>query len=259
MEPESSMIWSGQLHRLDTVDSTNTYAKSLARQGAPHGTIIVAEEQTGGKGRLGRRFSSPRGVGIYCSVILRYDLPPEQLFLLTPMMAEAARRAVVQSTGVEPQVKWINDLVLNGRKLCGILTELAMDAASLAYVVVGIGMNCNQQAEDFPPELRQLAGSLAQALGHSVDREQILRALIEQVRQAAAALVENPAEWMADYRRHCITLGQDVQLIRNDQVRLAHVDDMDDRGALLVTLPDGTKETVFSGEVSVRGLYGYTE
>lgn len=250
-------VWAGQIHRLDTVGSTNTVARELARQGAPHGTVVLAQQQTGGRGRLGRSFSSPRGLGIYCSVVLRYEVPPQALFLLTPVMAEAARRAVVQATGLEPQVKWINDLVLEGRKLCGILTELGMTGDRLDHVVVGIGINCNQQADDFPPQLRSVAISLAQALGHPVDRSQVEEALLTQVRAAAEEFLLAPRNWMEPYRAHCITIGKDVQLIRGEEVRLAHVDDMDEQGALLVTLADGTRETVFSGEVSVRGLYGY--
>lgn len=248
----SAHPWAEQIIRLDTVDSTNTYAKQLARQGAPHGTVILADQQTGGRGRLGRSFSSPSGLGIYCSVVLRYEEAPESLFLLTPVMAEAARRAVAQATGLQPSIKWINDLVLDGRKLCGILTELGQ-----GFVVVGIGINCNQQTADFPPELRETAISLYQSLGKPVDRDAVAAALIRQVQQAADGFLNDPSCWMEDYRQHCLTIGKDVQLIRDDTVRYAHVDDMDETGALLVTLPDGTKETVFSGEVSVRGLYGY--
>ena len=248
----SAHPWVDQIIHLDTVDSTNTYAKKLAAQDAPHGTVVLADYQTSGRGRLGRQFSSPAGLGIYCSVILRYPVPPERLLLLTPVMAEAARRAVVQTTGLQPAIKWINDLVLDGRKLCGILTELGQ-----GFVVVGIGMNCNQQSADFPPELRETAISLRQSLGSPVDRDAVAAELIRQVQQAADGFLDHPACWMDDYRQHCLTIGKDVQLIRGDTVRYAHVDDMDEAGALLVTLPDGTKETVFSGEVSVRGLYGY--
>ena len=244
--------WANQIICLDTVDSTNTHAKQLAGQGAPHGTVVLANRQTGGRGRLGRQFSSPAGLGIYCSVVLRYSVPPERLLLLTPVMAEAARRAVVQATGLQPSIKWINDLVLEGRKLCGILTELGA-----GFVVVGIGINCSQQTADFPPELRGTAISLSQALAKPVDRDAVAAELIRQVQMAADGFLADPACWMLDYRHHCLTIGKDVQLIRGDTIRYAHVDDMDETGALLVTLPDGTKETVFSGEVSVRGLYGY--
>lgn len=251
--------WADRVVMLDTVDSTNNYAKKLAVQGAPHGTVVLADRQTAGRGRLGRQFDSPAGLGIYCSVILRFDLPPEQLLCLTPVMAEAARRAVLAATGLEAQIKWINDLVLNGRKLCGILTELGASGGKPDYVVVGIGINCGQQRGDFPPELRDLATSLTQALGAPVDRLAVTAELIRQMQQAADSFPADPAPWLRSYRTHCLTLGKDVQLIRGDTVRYGHADDMDDNGALRVTLADGTRETVFSGEVSVRGLYGYID
>ena len=249
--------WAEQAVRLKTVDSTNSYAKKLAAQGACHGTVVLAEHQTAGKGRLGRTFSSPAGMGIYCSVVLRYGVEPERLFCLTPIMAEAARRAVHNSTGLQPQIKWINDLVLHRRKLCGILTELGTENGKIAYVVVGIGVNCSQQEDDFPPELRQTAISLEQALGKPVDREAVVQELIRQVQLAADGFLQDASPWIRTYSEHCLTIGKGVQLIRGDVIRLAHVDGIDDRGALLVTLEDGTKETVFSGEASVRGLYGY--
>lgn len=249
--------WAEKAIWLPTVNSTNTHAAMLAKQGAPHGTVVLADLQTAGKGRLGRTFSSPAGKGIYCSVVLRYDVQPERLFSLTPIMAEAARQAVAAVTGLQPQIKWINDLVLHGRKLCGILTELGTENGAVSYVIVGIGINCSQQEEDFPPELRQTAISLQQALGKPVDREAVALELIRRVQLAADGFPENAAAWMKTYVNHCLTVGKDVQLIRNGETREAHVDGVDERGALLVTLPDGTKETVFSGEASVRGLNGY--
>ncbi len=249
--------WAESALWLPTADSTNNAAKMLAAQGAPHGTVVLADHQTAGKGRLGRAFSSPAGMGIYCSVVLRYDVEPERLFVLTPVMAEATREAVEAVTGLQPQIKWINDLVLHGRKLCGILTELGVENGTVSYVVVGVGINCGQQEGDFPPELRQTAISLRQALGRPVDREALTLELIRRLQLAADTALQTPVPWMDAYRQHCVTVGKDVLLLRNEERREAHVDGIDDRGALLVTLPDGTKETVFSGEASVRGLNGY--
>ena len=251
----ASHPWRSRISVLDTVDSTNTFAKALARQGAPHGTVVLANHQTGGRGRMGRSFSSPAGKGIYCSVILRYNLPPEQLMHTTCVAAEAARRAILVSTGADCQIKWINDLVYEKKKLCGILTELTATEQGYA-LICGIGINCLHRPEDFPADVASMATSLLQIVGHA-DRSAIAAALIEQLYLAAEDLPSNPEPWMQSYKAHCITLGQDVQLLRNDTVRYAHVHDMDSGGALLVTLEDGTEETVFSGEVSVRGMYGY--
>lgn len=249
--------WADRIHFLDTVDSTNTFAKTLAAQGAPHGTVVLSDHQTGGRGRRGRSFASPKGMGIYLSVILRYDTAPGRLLHATCMAAEAMRRAVRDACGLDTDIKWINDLVYGRKKLCGILTELTFTpTGGLGSLICGIGLNCLQMPEDFPPEISSIATSLRQVIG-SADRTTVAAAMIRQLHLAAEDLLVNPKPWMADYKDHCITLGQDVQLLRGEQIRYAHVDDMDDQGALLVTLADGSKETVFSGEASVRGMYGY--
>ncbi len=224
--------WGKHLTVLPEVGSTNTYLKELARNGAPNGTVVIAERQTEGRGRLGRRFESPQG-GLYLSVLLRQS--PD--FRLTPMAAEAVRRAVLQTSGLQAKIKWINDLVVGGKKLCGILTELSGDAA-----IVGIGINCSGTPHEIATSL--------EAEGHPCDSSALAAAVMEQLSHMSP-------DWLEDYKTHCLTIGQDVQLIQNDTVRYAHVDDMDEDGALLVTLLDGTKERIFSGEVSVRGLYGY--
>lgn len=251
--------WAKKLTVLDSVDSTNTYAKALASQGAPHGTVVISDHQTGGKGRRGRSFSSPKGKGIYFSLVLRYDVPPDRLLCLTAVVAEAVRRAIWETCGLETGIKWTNDLVYEKRKLCGILTELSVVAENglTDYVVPGIGVNCGQTPEDFPPEVAPMATSLVQALGRPVDRCKLAAEMVRQLYAAAADLLESPEAWMAGYKAHCITVGQDVKIVRGDQVQLAHVDDMDAQGALLVTLADGRKDRVLSGEVSVRGMYGY--
>lgn len=244
--------WADRTVVLDTVTSTNAVAAELAAQGAPHGTVVLADHQTAGRGRLGRTFSSPKAMGIYCSVVLRFTKAAEDLFHITPLAAEAVRRAVVETTGLAPQIKWINDLILDNRKLCGILTQLQTGKDGETVAVLGIGLNCSQQAQDFPESLRETAISLAQKLGQPVEREAIAGAILRQLWQ----LLET-GDWQDDYRRHCVTLGADVQLLQGDTCRQAHADDMDDSGALWVTLEDGSKERVFSGEVSVRGLGGY--
>lgn len=248
--------WQDRITVLDRVDSTNTFAKSLARQGAPHGTTVLAKEQTAGRGRLGRSFSSPAGKGIYCSVILRPDGPPEQLLHLTAMMAEATRRAILEATGLDSKIKWVNDLVLEDKKLCGILTELEATPEKTDFVIVGIGINCDQQKEDFPPELQDMAISLSMAKNQPMDRVKVISSLVRQIALAADALF-SPADWMAGYREHCITLHREVQLLRNGEACPAYAEDVDETGGLVVRFADGSRQTVTMGEVSVRGLYGY--
>ena len=221
--------WAQNLVFLEEVSSTNSYAKNL-----PHGSCVMADRQTAGRGRLGRSFLSPAG-GLYLSIVLQ----TEPNFLLTPMAAEAVRRAVLSQTGLAAQIKWVNDLVCGGKKLCGILTEVCGDK-----VIIGIGLNCRSVPHETATSL--------EVLGYPTDRGRLAAAIMEEVSR-----LWDTTHWLADYKTHCLTLGQDVQLIQNDTVRCAHVDDMDDSGALLVTLPDGSKERIFSGEVSLRGLHGY--
>lgn len=251
--------WSTHLTVLDTVDSTNTYCKKLAAEGAPHGTVVVADHQTGGRGRLGRSFASPAGVGVYLSVILRPNVPPMQLMHLTAAAAVAAVEAVHETAGIRPGIKWTNDLVLGKRKCAGILTEMSLQAESglVDYAVIGIGTNCNHAEEDLPPEVRPIAVSLREYTGETVDRNAYAAALIRWLHRADAELQTAQQAWMEKYTSDCITVGQDVRIVRGDTVRLAHADGIDAQGALLVTYEDGTKDVVNSGEVSVRGMYGY--
>ena len=251
--------WAEQVTVLDAVDSTNNAAKAAAAAGAPHGAVIVSDCQTAGRGRRGRSFSSPKGMGVYLSVVLRYDVQPQALLHLTAVIAEATRRAILAATGLQTEIKWTNDLVLEGRKVCGILTELSVEAETglTGYVIPGTGVNCGQKPEDFPPEIRDMAISLEQALGGPVNRCRLAAAMVEQYALAAADMLTNPQPWLNGYRRHCLTLGRDVQILAADGVRQGRAEDVDDQGGLVVRLLDGTVETVRAGEVSVRGLYGY--
>lgn len=251
--------WLGRIHVLESVDSTNNYAKKLACEGAPHGTVVIAEQQTGGRGRRGRSFSSPPGMGVYLTVILRPEAAPTQLLHLTAVAAVATARAAQAVAGVRPGVKWTNDLVHGGRKLTGILTELSLvaETAMVDYAVVGIGTNCGQLAGDFPPEIRDMATSLRQMAGREIDRNQFAAALIAQLEQASAQLLTQKAAWMAEYAADCVNVGKDVQVLRGGAARQALATGIDPDGGLLVRYEDGSTETINSGEVTVRGLYGY--
>ena len=167
---------------LPSVTSTNDLLKAMAEAGAAEGTVLVAGEQTRGKGRLGRSFTSAAGKGIYLSALLRPSLPPEALLPLTGFTAEAMGRALKRAVGAKTQIKWVNDLLLNGKKLCGILTESAFSAEGrLSYVVVGIGVNVNYDRGDFPEELRDIAGSLRTELGQTFPLAPIAAAMVEEL------------------------------------------------------------------------------
>ena len=251
--------WSELLQYHDTLDSTNTLAKSLALQGAPHGTVIIAGQQTGGRGRMGRSFHSPAGSGLYLSAIIRPDCAAGELMHLTCAVAVAVCDAVEAATGLQPGIKWINDLVCGQRKVAGILTELVLEPGTgkAAAAIIGIGINCQQRPADFPPELRDIAGSLSMAASQKISPAAVAAAVMDQLYTMSSRLLQDKAAIMERYRSRCITISKDVSLHRANTVTHGRAIGVDDDGALLVTHADGTVETVNSGEASVRGMYGY--
>lgn len=252
--------WGQNLIFLHTIDSTNTFARELAKQGAPSGTAVIADRQTGGRGRLGRSFHSPGGLGLYFSLILRPACQARELMHLTCAVAVAACDAVENITGLRPGIKWTNDLVHGKRKLGGILTELGLKSdGTVDYAILGIGINCCHQGSDFPEDIRSIAASLSMVTGNAVDRSRLAAALLESLRQMDRQLLTGADAMLDRYRADCVTLSQDISLVRADGI-IQHGTalDIDREGGLVVRFSDGRVETVTSGEVSVRGMYGYT-
>ena len=250
--------WRDKIQFFETITSTNDVLKQMALQGAPEGTVLVADSQSGGRGRLGRTFLSPSGVGIYLSVLLRPACMPGELMHLTCGSALVACNAIEQTAGFRPGVKWTNDIVYRKKKLAGILTELGLNQdGSTAYAIIGIGINCTQKPEDFPPELREIAGSLKMVSGREIDRALVAAKMIEGLYEMNRGLLQKKSQMISDYRKDCITLGQEISVVRNGFNRHGKALDVDEDGALLVAYEDGSIETVNSGEVSVRGLYNY--
>ena len=251
--------WQDRVMVLDSVDSTNNFAKQLAAGGAPEGTAVLARVQTGGRGRLGRSFSSPSDMGIYLSVILRPQAKPTELLHLTAAAAEAAAEAIEIQTGLQTGIKWVNDLTVGGKKLAGILTELSVELESgfAEYVVVGIGVNCCQSPGDFPPELREIATSILEQTGKLTDRNALAAEMIRALSRLSETILTGKAQWMQRYAEHCVTIGKQVRVISPLETKKAVALGIDENGALQVEYPDGTRAWVSSGEVSVRGLYGY--
>ena len=245
-----------------SIDSTNDYLKRIAADGAPDGTVAVAAEQTAGRGRRGRSFQSAADQGVYLSALLRPQLGAGALLPLTGLCAAAMCSAVERVCAVRPKIKWTNDLVLNGKKLSGTLTELSLEGESgaLQYAVIGIGVNCNNASEDFPPELRDVATSLYLETGKRVQRAALAAALIEELDKLYAALQSgDTASYLTSYRRDCLTLGREVQLLWQNVKEKVTALDVDEQFGLVVRHEDGRVETIRTGEVSVRGLYGYVE
>lgn len=251
-----------RIDSFSTIDSTNTYLRREAVNDAPDGTVAVAEEQTAGRGRRGRSFQSVGGKGVYLSVLLRPELAPDALLPLTGLCAVAMCEAVERACGVRPQIKWTNDLILNGKKLGGILTELSVEGETgmLQYVIVGIGVNANQSREDFEGEVADMATSAALETGKHISRAALAAAMIEELDRLYAALKAGDlAPYVASYRRGCVTIGREVQLLWQDTREKVTALDVDDQFGLVVRRGSGAVETIRTGEVSVRGLYGYVE
>ncbi len=247
------------LRVFETIDSTNSYLKREAAN-LPDGTAAVADCQTGGRGRLGRSFRSAPGEGVYLSVLLHPALPPEEAVNLTAYVAVAVCDGIEAAAGVRPQIKWTNDIILGGRKICGILTEMGIEGESgaLQYLVTGIGVNANQRAEDWPEELREIAGSIRQATGRPVARGRLAACLLNALDEMYARWrAGDRAPYLARYRADCLTVGREVRLLEAGRTLRGRALAIDERFGLVVRLEDGTERTVTSGEVSVRGLYGY--
>lgn len=241
---------------LACVDSTNDYLKRLALQGGEHGTVVLADGQTGGRGRMDRRFESPAGAGIYLSILLKLECEPSELVTLTAWTAVAVCDALETCCGVHADIKWTNDLLLDGRKLCGILTELVMEG-DIPCVILGIGLNVAQSRADFAElGLEQIATSLS-AEGVTVEREELSAAII---RSLDGMLNEFPQEWqrwLNRYRQRCVTLNRPVTVLKKETNYLAYALAVEDDFTLRVRRENGEEECLSAGEVSVRGLMGY--
>ena len=254
----ASYPWKEELHCFPSLDSTNDHLRALAKAGAPQGTAILADHQTAGHGRRGRSFHSPAGSGVYLSLLLRPDCPPAQLMHLTCAVAVAMCEAVEATAGFRPGIKWTNDLVFGTRKLGGILTEIGFNSkGNVDWAIIGVGINCCQTASDFPEEIREMAGSLSMITQAPIDRAKAAAAMLDRLYIMSEGLLTEKAEILNRYRSDCMTLGRDVVLVRGEEKRYGHALDIDSDGRLIVRFGDGATETVSSGEISVRGMYGY--
>lgn len=252
---------------MESVNSTNVLAKNLS-QDMSDGSLIVAEEQTAGRGRLGRSWESPKGEGIWMSIFLKPDIVPQDTPLITHVAALAVVRAIEKVTGIVPQIKWPNDVVINGKKVCGILTELSAEIEAVNYVVVGIGINVN--IKEFPDQLKDVATSLLLETRRegikkvSDDRKDLVdrKLLLAEVLNNFEILYERflngqIVHIIEESKKFSITIGKPVKVITREGGFDAIAVDIDNKGALIVERDDGRRETVIAGEVSVRGVMGY--
>jgi len=260
MSFQNEQIIGCEIRQFSSLDSTNTYLKRAAQDGAPEGLVVLADCQTAGRGRMDRSFQSVAGKGVYLSVLLRPQLPLERLLPVTALAGVAVCDAVERVCGVRPGLKWPNDPVLGNKKLGGILTELVTDAERGNALVLGIGINVLHEAGEFSPEIAELATSLALELGRPVDRVKLAAVLIEELDRMYTAFKNGElAAYLAAYRDACVNLGRQVRLLWEEHEELATAMAVDESFGLVICRADGQKETVRSGEVSVRGLYGYVD
>jgi BirA family biotin operon repressor/biotin-[acetyl-CoA-carboxylase] ligase len=239
----------GPVHHFETLDSTNDLAKELAARGAPEGTVVVAEAQTGGRGRLGREWDSPPAVGLYVSLVLRPMLPPVDLPQITLTSAVAVVRAVRRVAGVAPGIKWPNDLLLNGKKLGGILTEMETESDRIRHVVVGLGLNVNNP--EFPAELAATATSLTLATGGAFSRVHLLRAWLDEFDGLYDRFLRQGfAEILAEWKGLAVTLGRPVTVRQGPREISGLALDVAPDGALLLRIDGGEIVRVISGEIT---------
>lgn len=242
------------IHIYETLDSTNNKAKQLVLEGAPHGTVVLAWQQTGGRGRLGRSFHSPRE-GIYLSIIIKPDFHISKATLVTSAAAVAVAESIEAVCGVTAGIKWVNDVYVNGKKVCGILTEgtTGLETGQIESLIIGIGINTT--TKDFPAELQSIAG----AVEGTFSRSALAASVISKTLDLAAAVEER--HFIDAYRKKSLVIGKTVQVFRGkyavdptDELpsRPARVLGIDDDGGLEVLYSDGRRETLISGEISIR-------
>ena len=240
------------------LDSTNVRAKQWAQQGAPDGALVVAETQTAGRGRLARKWISPAGMGIYMSLIMKLNVPMQQLARAMPAVPLGVCRGLSEFSDDAVRIKWPNDIVCAGRKVCGMLLEAQAGVDGVDWLIAGIGINAHQRIEDFPPEVQATAVSIDMLTGRRCVRAEVLRAVLREIERCADMFISGRGDaLMEEYSRASATLGRRVRVLAGDVEFEAEALRIADDGALIVRLDDGAERAVYAGDVSVRGLMGY--
>lgn len=230
------------------LDSTNRYLKDLAKEGAEEGTVIIANKQSSGRGRLGRSFFSPEGTGIYMSILLRPNIELQKSVRITSMAAVAVARAIEKVSGIETKIKWVNDIFLNDKKVCGILTESGINTitGALDYAVLGIGINVGKI--QFPEELKEIATSVCNECNHIVTRNDLVVEILKELQYWYPSLWNG--RFLQESKQRSILLGKEI-LVIGEKNYYAKAVDLDDMGHLWIE-KEGKKELLHSGEVSIK-------
>ncbi|MHC1722710.1 MAG: biotin--[acetyl-CoA-carboxylase] ligase [Aminipila sp.] len=245
------------LHVYKTLDSTNLTAKRLALEGVSHGTVVISNEQTKGRGRLGRDFYSPPSSGIYLTILLKPNFDLSKSVLITTASSVAVFNAIKKVCGIESQIKWVNDVYINGEKICGILTEAITDfeTGTIEYIALGIGINCHIPESGYPDEIRNKAG----AIQASFSRNELAAEVINQVMSIYEDIESR--NFISEYKKHSMVLGKNIEVIKhyskqqtseNPDAQSAVAIDIDNDGGLMVEYEDGSREVLNTGEISIK-------
>lgn len=238
-------------------DSTNNRAREAGDRKDAHGSLFVADQQVAGKGRRGRTWISPAGSSISMSLLLKPPVMPNQASMLTLVMALSVAEGIESLIGEPLEIKWPNDIVFHKKKLCGILTEMSTEIDYINYVIIGVGINVNQEA--FPDEISRMATSILMETGQKISRAKIIASVMRRFEENYKIFLKTQdlSVLMERYNQILATKDQEVRVLEPKGAYEAYAEGINTQGELCVTLPDGSKREVYAGEVSVRGLYGY--
>ena len=237
--------------------STNVEAMRLASEGYPHGTLVVADSQTGGKGRRGRSWHTPKGSSIAMSLVLKLELEAEYASMLTLVQAMAVAKAIEEICGLKAQIKWPNDILINEKKVCGILTEMNMEGTRISSIIIGTGINVNQ--DDFPKEISKIATSLKKESGKVQSRENLVKRICELFEEYFEMFMASKdlSGILEEYNLRLISSGRRVKVLDPQEEFIGEALGINSQGELLVKKESGEIVKIYAGEVSVRGIYGY--
>lgn len=245
-----------EIVHFDSIGSTNNEARQMAMNGCKEGLVVIAEEQTSGRGRLGRAWTFPRSMSIAFSMVLKPCIKPDQAPGITLVMGTAVCRALRNTTGLDAGIKWPNDIIIGGKKVCGILTEMSAEIDAVNHIIVGVGINVNTR--EFPDELKCIATSLYLEKGENVSRKDVLASVLYEFEILYENFKINGIKSIIqEFKSYSVTIGKQVRVVSISESFEGEAVDITEEGALIVKLKDGSKRQVISGDVSVRGLKGY--
>lgn len=247
-----------QILYYESIDSTNKYAKQIATEENSEGIVVISEEQTEGRGRLGRNWTSPKGKGVWMSIIVKPDIEPIDASKVTQITA-ASIYSALREMGIETQIKWPNDIILNNKKVCGILTEMSSEMMQINYMVIGIGINANLEQDDIPEDIREKATSIKIETGVNIDRKELVGKILNKFEYFYDLLAgqDDIREALEICRAKSILIGKNIRVIEKKRELKRQAIDLTERGELIVKDEDGNTSVIVSGEVSVRGENGY--